>query len=829
LNPDFWREVQSIFAIVAEAPLAARSALLDQHCGDRADLRAEVESLLTSSDQVGDFLEMADRPGAADESGGPAADPLIGRSIGGFRLTEQIGRGGMGSVYAALRDGREFTQRVAVKLIDLPLRNDDALRRFRSERRILAALNHPHIVTFLDGGLTDDGQAFLVMEYVEGLPITRYCAERRSTLEERLRLCQLVCGAVHYAHQHAVVHRDLKPGNILVTAAGAPKMLDFGVARLLDSPDAPADATTGHPLRALTPNYASPEQLRGLPVTTSSDIYSLGVLLFEMLTGTRPYETSGQPLDGVLRMVLEGPRRRPSDARPGDASRPPYPASRLRGDLDAIVLKSLSLDSGDRYASAQELSADVGRYLSGTPVVAREPSLRYVVSHLARRHRAAFAAIAVSVVAIVAALGVSLWQGRVARRERQRAEQRFGDARQLASAVIFDIHDAVSRLEGSTPVRQRIVAEALKYLERLSRDPAGDAAFRIELARAYLRIGTIQGSPSVPNLGDRTGARESFVKAIAILEPLAADPSAAHDAAYWLVDVQRGLAGIAQAEGALAEQRSLVDAATRLAESLVERRGDLRARTLLGSAYFDQALLLPSRDRVPAWTRAAATFERLLAERPDDPNALRSVALVAKYFGATHESRGEYAEALTQHRKALAIDEQRLAARPGDRFAQFDVAIDLSNIAFTAWQTGQLEDAATGYERSLAIREQLVAADPKDVQAQGRLAYVQMRLAVVYGDLKRFDEALPHARRALETTRRLSTIDEQHLAEHAATLEHYGRMLLAAGRAAEGCAELRNARAAVRPLLREGVTSAVTARVEEVTQNTPRFREQCGG
>lgn len=825
MDAQFWHDVQAVFAAAADARPEDRPALLDRLCAGRTQVRQQVESLLTSSESAGDdFLAP---PADVPRADGPASDP-VGQTIGGFRLLEKIGEGGMGSVYLAVREDGDFTQRVAVKLVDLPVSSEDALRRFRSERRILAALNHPHIVTFLDGGWADGGPAYLVMEYVDGVPLTRYCAQRRLGLDDRLRMFQLVCGAVQYAHRHSVVHRDLKPANILVTSAGAPKMLDFGVARLLDAPGAAADVTVGHPLRALTPNYASPEQLRGMPVTTASDLYALGVLLHELLTGVRPYETAGRPLDESLNEVLHTPRRRPSEVTGAQAeAQPPYALSRLRGDLDAVVLKALRVDPAERYASAQEMAADLGRVLAGTPVIAREPSFGYIASHLVRRHRAVFAAAAISVLATLAALGVSLRQTRVAERERARAESRFADARQLATAVIFDIHDAVAKLPGSTPVRQRIVAEALSYLERLRQDPAGDPAFRLEMARAYFRLGTVQGAPSVANLGDRVGARDSFLKAVAILEPLAAEPGAAPDAAYWLGDVQVALAGLAQADGRLDEQRARVEAVTRIAESLVARDDDSRARRLLATSYFFQAQLLPNRERIDAWTRASAAFERILADQPGDPAAMRSVALVAKYLGSTYELRGEYAAALVQHQRALALDQERLRARPDDRVARFDVAIDLSNLAFAAWKTGALERAADGYARSLALREALVADDPQDVQSQGRLAYVLIRLARVYGDLKQFEDAMPLARRAVGISERLSGIDDQHAVEYAAALTDRGLLELAASRRTEACASFRAARRVIEPLTGETKGPAVRVRLDEELGRLEDVRTTC--
>jgi serine/threonine protein kinase len=285
-SADYWREVENIFAEALGADPAERQALVESRAAGRDSLRAEVESLLTA------HARLSPVPATDEHTRPPAATArrlAIGGHIGPFRLVQTVGTGGMATVFLAERDDGAFSQRVAIKLIAAPLTHPGTVRRFRAERQILASLRHPHIITLLDGGVTPDGQAYLVMEYVDGAPITAYCRQHALPLDARLRLFRQVCSAVHYAHRHFVVHRDLKPANILVTAEGVPKVLDFGVAKLLDDGTAPAAATVTAPGGGpLTPNYASPEQLRGLPVTTSSDVYALGVLLYELTSGVRP-------------------------------------------------------------------------------------------------------------------------------------------------------------------------------------------------------------------------------------------------------------------------------------------------------------------------------------------------------------------------------------------------------------------------------------------------------------------------------------------------------------------------------------------------------------
>ena len=380
-------DVEAIFADLHEVDAAARPALLDARCGGRTRIRREVEALLAAHDRVEGFLD----PPTSDSATGWRLGP--GAIVGKFRLIERIGRGGMGDVFLAERADDTFSQRVAIKVTRASVRDADAARRFRSERQFLASLQHPNIVTLLDGGATAQGDAYLVMEYVDGRPLTDYCREHQLSLRDRLGLLRQVCRAVQHAHQHAIVHRDLKPANILVTAGGTVKVVDFGVAKLLaDSAGTGPTATQGLP-GPLTPNYASPEQLRGLEVTTACDVYSLGVLAYEVLAGTRPYETTGKPLDQVLEIVLDTDPARPSTARPSTAdgaADPPlkYAPGTLRGDLDAIVLKAISKEPARRYGSAGELADDFERYLAKQPVHAREPSLGYLLHRVAVRNHA---------------------------------------------------------------------------------------------------------------------------------------------------------------------------------------------------------------------------------------------------------------------------------------------------------------------------------------------------------------------------------------------------------------------------------------------------------
>jgi serine/threonine protein kinase len=411
VSAERWERLKEVFGAALDRAPEERDAFLDAACGGDPDLRAEVTSLLASHDRAGGFIEAAPLLGRlAAEISEEVEDEAVGRRIGPYRLLGVIGRGGMSTVYRAVRDDDDFQKQVAVKLVRGGLASDHLVRRFREERQILARLEHPNIATLHDGGTTAGGQPYFVMELIDGRPVDAYCEDRALSTRERLALFRTICSAVQYAHQHLVVHRDLKPANIVVTAEGVPKLLDFGIAKLLSENEDPASAPTATVLPLLTPEYASPEQVQGRPVTTASDVYSLGVILYQLLAGRRPYELGGRSPEELLRAVSDTQPKRPSAVATGSYAT----SAELSGDLDTIVLKALRKEPARRYASAQELAEDIRRYLEDLPVLARGDSLRYRAGKLVRRHKAAVAAAALAMVGLVTGTVVALHQARVA-------------------------------------------------------------------------------------------------------------------------------------------------------------------------------------------------------------------------------------------------------------------------------------------------------------------------------------------------------------------------------------------------------------------------------
>ncbi|HKO56515.1 MAG TPA: serine/threonine-protein kinase, partial [Thermoanaerobaculia bacterium] len=474
----FWEDVRELFHACVELPPHDRAALLD---GADETLKAEVTSLLDEHDAAGGFL---------DQSVWELAAQQERATIGPYRVVRMLGEGGMGSVFLAARDDEQFEQRVAIKLV----RGGHAmLRRFRQERQILAALEHPNIARLLDGGATADGLPYLVMEYVEGTPIDAYCAGL--PIAQRLRLFLQLCDAVQYAHRNLVIHRDIKPANVLVTADGVPKLLDFGIAKLTSSVEPRADATV---TRLMTPDYASPEQLFGKPVTTATDVYSLGVLLFELLTGTRPFVGKARTGDSEV-------------PRPSSVAR----VRGLRGDLDRILLMALEPDPLQRYGSVEKFADDIRAHLDGHPVSARGASFVYRATKFVRRNKLMAGAAAAAVIFATLSFAAIV-------REKRVAERRFEQVRTLARSMVFEIHDAIATIPGSTAARELLVRRALGYLDALAAEASENTPLQMELAGAYQRVGDVQGLPYNANLGDTPGALISYRKALAIAEQVRA-------------------------------------------------------------------------------------------------------------------------------------------------------------------------------------------------------------------------------------------------------------------------------------------------------------------
>ena len=617
---------------------------------------------------------------------------MDGRRIGPYRVVRELGRGGMGAVYLAERADGQYEQRVALKLIKRGMDTEQVLARFRAERQILASLDHPNIARLLDGGSTEQGVPFFAMEYIEGEPIDSYADQRSLDVAERLQLFLQVCGAVTYAHQHLVVHRDIKPLNILVTAEGVPKLLDFGIAKVLhDSPDDVTSTVTG--MRLLTPEYASPEQVEGRHATTVSDVYALGVVLYELLTGRSPYRPrSRAPIDVVEAVRTTDPER-PSAAGGTEKLR-----RRLRGDLDTILLTALRKEPARRYQSVEQLAGDLRRHLEGLPVRARPDTFGYRAGKFVRRNRVAVAAGTLVILALVGGTVATAYQARQARAAQARAERRFADVRKLANALLFDYHDAIKDLRGARPVRERLVRDALGYFDGLAQEAHDDPSLQRELAGAYLRVGDLQSSDT-SGFGDREGAAGSYTKALALLDRLL------------------------RADSTDARVRQDAATASLALGGIVWERGDL-------PAGLEHA------------RRARALLDPLIAAAPENTGLRLQLNTAIDRLGEIALEAGDIAGSLDYHRAGLRLLE---AAPEADRrlpLVRHAISVAYGHLANAQSESADLAGALASQRRSFAIRSELVAEFPENATYADNLVTARYYLATVLGSLNQWEEAL---------------------------------------------------------------------------------------
>ena len=718
-----WQLVKDLVGRALEHNGHHRAAWLAEQDAPEA-VRIEAARLVAAEAAAADFLD----PGVLDWSVPSPSEPLpaavavrAGETLGAYRIVRLLGQGGMGAVYLATRADDAFQREVAIKFVrpDAAGALDD---RLRQERRLLATLDHPNIARLIDGGTTADGVPYVVMEFVDGVPIDAYCQARDSTLRDRLALVASLCEAVQHAHRNLIVHRDIKAGNILVTADGTPKLLDFGIAKALAG-DETARTVTG--LGAMTPESASPEQVLGLPITVATDVYALGALLYRLIGGRLPFADAASPA-ALLGAICERDPVAPSQASP------PVPVPR---DVDLIVLKALRKRPAERYDSAASLAADLNRFLSGRPVEAAPDSAGYRARRFVARHRLATVAVATGVVALSGGVAATVWQARIAGAERQRAERRFDEVRRLARSLMFDLHDAIEPLPGSTPARRQLVENALQYLDGLAVESSDDVPLLRELAEGYERLAQVQGRTGNANLGDADGARASGDKAVTLRRRIVAHAAARPEDT---VDLATSLQGQARAGSSAEAQTAMVNEALVLLDGLPPSLGeDRRALNLRASLLWSRAgAHVRAKDFAAArdpYQQSLGLFERLLDSADDEgrPNASRNLSIVLKNYGALEWELGERPVALASYRRAQALDEARLALRPDDTTWLLDLSYSLASVAYTERETGDLRSSLDHYQQALTLRERALSGDPQNAQARTAVERARRSIAEV--------------------------------------------------------------------------------------------------
>ncbi len=726
-SPELFQRARARFEELIEQSGAERQAHLESLADTDPELAAAVADLLAADARASGFLDQPAVPTAVQQwLAASARETALGQTIGPYRTVALLGRGGMGEVFLAERADGQFDQKVALKVLRRGMDSDEILRRFLRERQLLARLEHPNIARLLDGGRAPDGRPFIVMERVEGEPITRWCDAHRSTVEERLRLAITCCEAVEVAHRNLIVHRDLKPSNILVSAGGEVKLLDFGIAKLLGEEDGDETLLTRAGVQVLTPAYAAPEQILGGPVTTATDVYALGVVLYELLTGALPHDrraTTGAELAAkVSRETVERPSaaaRKTVEVETDVADRRGRRLSRrLQGDLDTILLKALHRDPARRYAAAAALADDLRRHLEGRPVSARPDTWSYRTAKFVERHRWGVAAATLIALSLVAGLAAALWQARAARAQAQRAEEaqqfltsifRIADPDQSKGAQLTardlldsgaarvddelvdqpELHAEMLKVLGNVYFQLALYPEALKLYEKalairrtLSDEPSW------ELAESYRRVGL-----TLHKTAEYAKARPFLERALAMHESRGDELA--------MASVLNDLGNLSRAEGDLEGAQRLLERAVTL-----RSRGEPLDSPELAKYLNNLALALQRQRQYP---EAARVYQRALAIHRKNEGELSSlVAGTEDNLAMVLNETGDLAAARAHNQTALAIAE-RLYDRPHPNLALF-----LNTAGYLAAKRDAHAEAIRFYERALKVYEQTLGLDHPD-------------------------------------------------------------------------------------------------------------------
>ena len=812
MDPQRWQQIDELLqAALALAP-TKRAAYLQRACANDAALRAELESLLAEVEHDSAFLATPICNFHRE------LDALAEQQFGPYRVVRELGHGGMGTVWLAKRADGQFQQQVALKLIKRGMNSDEIVRRFRHERQILASLTHSNIARLLDGGTTAEGQPYFVMEYVAGEPLDRYCENRQLSVAARLRLFLTVCAAVQHAHQKLVVHRDLKPGNILVTADGTVKLLDFGLAKLLDPTHLNAELTqTGQ--RLLTPEYASPEQLQGGALSLASDVYALGVVLYRLLTGVRPYQLADETPQALARAIGEQ-----EPARPSTRVQQPELRRALAGDLDSIILKALRKEPAARYATVAQLAEDVERYLAGAPVRARAGTMAYRTLKFVRRHRGWMAAAALVLLTLLGGITATARQARIAANERDkarlalaeanaqrqfaeqarargeveqrkaetarqqadaerqravaalvlarqeqvraeqqqtRAERRFNDVRQLANWLIFDFHRELETLPGATLARERLIKRALAYLDTLARDAAADVALQREVARAYQVLGDAQGRPLRASQGAFEQSLQSYRKAQALNQALLKRHPQEAEARRELSFNYTRIGEILAQRGEQADAEENFNTALALRRTMAAADpADKRKQDAVALNH----LTLGERAADPAVAlqhlrQALAIRQQLAAAQPTDGLAQSNLWVCHARISRALLKLNDPAGAVASQRLALQAAEAAVAVEPSNTQYHLHLADSHRDLGKALARLGESKQALNHYQQEQEIREALLAAQPTNAQIQRSLLPGYLGLVTELGRNGAWEAALKLARKQLTLAAQLAATD----------------------------------------------------------------------
>jgi serine/threonine protein kinase len=809
MKTEKWNQLNEIFHKTLQLKENEREEFLKLNCDGDADLIAEIKELISSAESEENVLDNNSIGDVLNQI--PIEVDLDGQIIGHYKLIKEIGRGGMGAVFLAERADKEFDQKVALKIVHNQFANEALIERFRNERQILASLKHPNIAHLIDGGTTENGLPYFVMEYVDGETLIDYCDKNKLTTDERLKLFQKICSAVNHAHKNLIIHRDIKPTNILVTKDGIPKLLDFGIAKPFSINETKESVTltqTGG--RMLTPDYASPEQVSGEMVTTSTDIYSLGVVLYELLTGHRPYQLQTQNPIEAFKVICEQEPIRPSNmvGTTGEKTfdkletkkitpqtvgenrktQPESLSKQLSGDIDNILLKSLRKEPERRYDSVNEFVEDINRYQNGLPVKATADSKMYRVRKFVKRHTAGTLMAAFVTLLLISATAITSWQYIKAQRSQIKAEQRFNDVRQLANSIVFELHDSIKDLPGSTPAREKLVTRALEYLDKLASEDSNDPTLLLELADAYEKIGDIQGGLFVSNLGEREKAFESYNKSLDIRDALVKKDTSNIEYKQKFADSNFKVATIRWTQGNLKESLILQNKALDIYQKLTaENPNNNEFKQKLVSNHARHGYVLAQSGEVEkglsSCLEGVEIAEELQKQNPDDEKTLDVLASVYINTGIIiYSIKQDFQNALGLYQKSMEVGRKLYLKKPGDQLFKSGYTANLFNLSEVYEKLNKDDEALKNIDEALKLMSELQKDDPENEGFnQYKLAFelhkshIQIKKGIV-------DEAIAQVEKnlgALKLLQEKSPTDETILFRIANAHELLGRGIAA--------------------------------------------------
>ena len=849
-SPQGWREVSPYLDQVMSLPEDERAPWLELFRAERPDLADLLQDLLEEHRVLAQkqFLERSPVSGTAESS-------LTGQKIGAYTLLSPIGQGGMGSVWLAERSDGRFDRRVAVKFLNFSVAATGGVQRFKREGRILGQLTHPHIAELIDAGVTAKEEPYLVLENVAGKHIDEYCDHHQLHVDARIRLFLDVLSAVAHAHANLVVHRDLKPSNVLVRNDGEVKLLDFGIAKLL-AEGADADKATQLTVEGsgpLTPQFAAPEQITGGAVTTATDVYTLGVLLYILLTGQHPAGAEPHSPAELVKAIVETEPPLASETAASAASKQQTEkrgtnfeklSRQLRGDVDTILAKALKKAPAERYGSVTALADDLRRYLNHEPISARPDTLAYRVGKFVYRNRVVATLATVAFAAILAGAGAAIYQARI-------AERRFQDVRKLAHTFVFDLHDEVAKLDGSTKAREMMVQTGLQYLDNLAKNAGGDLELQKEIAAGYMKVGDAQGYPTQPNLGRMADAMTSYRKAGDIYERIARKNGAYLPdlAAYY-----RSYAGLFRFSNQPQRAKELYEQAIqtfdrlRAHQQLDPEQENIYTRAWCGVGDIDEDV-----DKYQqAWTEFGHCSELAHAQlkRKRDQQSLNMVAQSAERVGTAAQELGHLREALQAFDEEETAVRELLAAEPLNPKFQRNLALMYQfrgRVYFSdAYPDyGDPKPALENLKLYLQTAQQMLDRDPNNTAAQSSVELAKLKISYC---LQKSDPpaAISLARDSLRMIDQMIASNKgvsRAVADRAEGLRKLGEAQLNAGRLAEArssadlvlaasreLAQTPDGRSGlVEALILAGKTSAATRDLEHAESLLREARDQAQG